>query len=177
MPDFETPVSRRRALVTVAGLWPAVPWAAARTAAADASAPSIELLSPAPLDLDPSGYLVSEKFDGVRAVWDGHSLRFRSGRPMAAPAWFTEGWPGAALGKMCATLTAGRPSGPPPPCSLPLSAVRPSRGTSFTLPPAGWLVAAYMRYVKSSGVGTSPISALPKRCSTLSGKAQELPNA
>ena len=97
MPDFETPVSRRRALVTVAGLWPAVPWAAARTAAADASAPSIELLSPAPLDLDPSGYLVSEKFDGVRAVWDGHSLRFRSGRPIAAPGWFTEGWPIDAL--------------------------------------------------------------------------------
>lgn len=33
-------------------------------------------------------YLVSEKFDGVRALWDGTNLRFRSGRPIAAPAWF-----------------------------------------------------------------------------------------
>ena len=96
MPDFETPVSRRHALVAVAGLCGAAPWAAARTAA-NSSAPSIELLSSAPLDVDPAGHLVSEKFDGVRAVWDGHSLRFRSGRPIAAPGWFTEGWPADAL--------------------------------------------------------------------------------
>lgn len=46
---------------------------------------------------DPSGFLVSEKLDGVRAFWDGHSLRFRSGRPIAAPDWFTRGLPKAAL--------------------------------------------------------------------------------
>lgn len=34
----------------------------------------------------PQGFLVSEKFDGVRAIWDGQQLRFRSGRPIAAPA-------------------------------------------------------------------------------------------
>lgn len=39
--------------------------------------------------IDPAGYLVSEKFDGVRGVWDGQTLRFRSGRPVPAPAWFT----------------------------------------------------------------------------------------
>ena len=39
--------------------------------------------------VDPGAYLVSEKYDGVRALWDGRSLRFRSGRPVAAPAWFT----------------------------------------------------------------------------------------
>jgi DNA ligase 1 len=37
---------------------------------------------------DPRGYLVSEKLDGVRAFWDGKLLRFRSGRTIAAPAWF-----------------------------------------------------------------------------------------
>ena len=37
---------------------------------------------------DPAKYLVSEKFDGVRAVWDGKVLRFRSGRPVSAPEWF-----------------------------------------------------------------------------------------
>jgi DNA ligase 1 len=42
----------------------------------------------APAHLDPSKYLVSEKLDGVRALWDGSLLRFRSGRTIAAPAWF-----------------------------------------------------------------------------------------
>ena len=97
MTEFQTLVTRRRALLAVASLWPAAPWAAVRTAAADAGAPSIELLSPAPADMDPAGYLVSEKFDGVRAIWDGRCLRFRSGRAMTAPAWFTEGWPDTAL--------------------------------------------------------------------------------
>ncbi len=47
--------------------------------------------------IDPSLYLVSEKFDGVRALWDGKSLRFRSGRPIAAPEWFTAKLPTTAL--------------------------------------------------------------------------------
>ena len=41
----------------------------------------------------PQGFLVSEKFDGVRAVWDGQQLRFRSGRVIAAPDWFLRGLP------------------------------------------------------------------------------------
>ncbi|WP_210545005.1 DNA ligase [Rhodoferax sp. PAMC 29310] len=47
--------------------------------------------------LDPSEFLVSEKLDGVRAFWDGHTLRFRSGRSIAAPAWFTAALPRTAL--------------------------------------------------------------------------------
>lgn len=38
--------------------------------------------------IDPSKYLVSEKYDGVRAFWDGKILRFRSGRAVHAPPWF-----------------------------------------------------------------------------------------
>lgn len=45
----------------------------------------------------PQGFLVSEKFDGVRAVWDGQILRFRSGRIIAAPAWFLSALPKVAL--------------------------------------------------------------------------------
>jgi DNA ligase-1 len=41
--------------------------------------------------------LVSEKFDGVRAVWDRQVLRFRSGRVMAAPGWFLSALPRVAL--------------------------------------------------------------------------------
>ena len=44
-------------------------------------------------DLDLADYWVSEKLDGARALWDGKSLRFRSGRPVPAPAWFVAGLP------------------------------------------------------------------------------------
>jgi DNA ligase-1 len=39
-------------------------------------------------DIDPTPYLVSEKYDGVRALWDGQTLRSRAGNIIAAPAWF-----------------------------------------------------------------------------------------
>ncbi len=48
-------------------------------------------------DIDPSLYLVSEKYDGVRALWDGKQLRFRSNRVIAAPAWFTARLPSTPL--------------------------------------------------------------------------------
>lgn len=51
----------------------------------------------APAGIDPRGYLVSEKLDGVRALWDGQVLRFRSGRAVAAPAWFLALLPRHAL--------------------------------------------------------------------------------
>lgn len=47
--------------------------------------------------LHPAGWLVSEKYDGVRAVWDGQQLRFRSGLPVVAPAWFTRQLPPVPL--------------------------------------------------------------------------------
>jgi DNA ligase-1 len=55
------------------------------------------LASEAPPDLDPRGWLVSEKLDGARAWWDGTRLRFRSGLPIFAPAWFTAALPSQAL--------------------------------------------------------------------------------
>lgn len=57
--------------------------------AAAGSRPALMEARDAPEGLDPSGWLVSEKLDGVRAFWDGRTLRFRSGGPIAAPAWFT----------------------------------------------------------------------------------------
>ena len=47
--------------------------------------------------IDPAGWLVSEKFDGVRALWDGTRLRFRGGGVVAAPAWFTRQLPSVSL--------------------------------------------------------------------------------
>jgi DNA ligase-1 len=46
---------------------------------------------------DVSRYLASEKLDGVRAIWDGRILLFRSGKTIHAPAWFTAGLPKVPL--------------------------------------------------------------------------------
>jgi DNA ligase 1 len=80
----------RRALLTtlIAGV---LPW---RRAAASAALQLPIVYRDA---IDPAPYLVSEKYDGVRGHWDGRSLRFRSGRPVAAPAWFTARLPATPL--------------------------------------------------------------------------------
>ena len=59
--------------------------------------PDVLLAQNAPPGLDPAGYWVSEKFDGVRALWDGKALRFRSGRTVAAPPWFIAKLPATPL--------------------------------------------------------------------------------
>lgn len=57
----------------------------------------VQLAMPWPSGRSPQGFCVSEKFDGVRAVWDGRVLRFRSGRVIAAPPWFLSALPRVAL--------------------------------------------------------------------------------
>lgn len=47
--------------------------------------------------VEPARCLVSEKYDGVRALWDGRVLRHRSGRVVSAPAGFLSGLPEMAL--------------------------------------------------------------------------------
>ncbi len=59
--------------------------------------PPILLANVLGADVDVTQYLVSEKYDGVRALWDGKVLRFRSGREVAAPAWFIAQLPPMAL--------------------------------------------------------------------------------
>ena len=70
-------------------------------------APQIQAQSPAETgallaqvaraEIDPKPYLVSEKYDGVRGLWDGQTLRTRAGNVIAAPAWFTARLPKQAL--------------------------------------------------------------------------------
>ncbi len=38
-------------------------------------------------------YWLSEKYDGLRGYWNGRQLLTRGGEVVAAPAWFTAGWP------------------------------------------------------------------------------------
>ena len=83
---------RRHLLLSVLAGW--VPWA---RATARPAPPALALPGVWSDRLDPAAYLVSEKYDGVRAHWDGSRLRFRSGRAVPAPAWFTQRLPRIAL--------------------------------------------------------------------------------
>ncbi len=82
-------LSRRHLLAGLAAL-PFSAWSRA-------PATPLVLAMEATADIDPQGYLVSEKYDGVRAWWDGRSLRFRSGLPIHAPAWFLARLPAQPL--------------------------------------------------------------------------------
>jgi DNA ligase 1 len=83
--------NRRRFISALASLpaWVRLPEAQA--------APALLLAQTAPAGIDPTGYLVSEKYDGVRALWDGHTLRFRSGLKIAAPDTFVQRLPAVPL--------------------------------------------------------------------------------
>lgn len=48
-------------------------------------------------DLNVTGWVMSEKLDGVRAYWDGNQLISRSGRVLSPPQSFTQGFPSFAL--------------------------------------------------------------------------------
>ncbi len=60
-------------------------------------ASGVQLASDWQAGRSPEGFLVSEKFDGARALWDGRQLRFRSGRDIVAPDWFVRALPEQAL--------------------------------------------------------------------------------
>ena len=82
--------TRRHLLVT---LLAAAAWPGSQANAA----PALPLLGLWNDALDPARYLVSEKYDGVRGVWDGQTLRFRSGRVVPAPGWFSAQLPRTPL--------------------------------------------------------------------------------
>jgi DNA ligase-1 len=61
------------------------------------AAPAMLLAAVYADSVDVTQYWVSEKFDGVRAQWDGKTLRFRGGGSVPAPAWFTASFPAMPL--------------------------------------------------------------------------------
>jgi DNA ligase-1 len=106
MPKTSSSIERRSLLLAVAAL------ALARRAAAlpggqapsgTATAPSAEVALAPQLaavyvgQVDPARCFVSEKYDGVRALWDGRVLRHRSGRVVSAPPSFIAALPAAPL--------------------------------------------------------------------------------
>ena len=92
-------LSRRTALLLAvgAGLGLALP--------AQAAAPALMLAKVYRAGIPLADYWVSEKYDGVRGYWDGSQLWTRGGERVAAPAWFTAGWPAVP---MDGELWAGR---------------------------------------------------------------------
>ena len=65
--------------------------------AAAGTAPPLMLANVYRAGVPLADYWVSEKMDGVRGYWDGEKLLTRGGERIAAPAWFTAGWPSVAL--------------------------------------------------------------------------------
>ena len=46
---------------------------------------------------DPTGWLMSEKLDGIRAYWNGEQLLSRNGLTFFVPAYFLENFPSYEL--------------------------------------------------------------------------------
>lgn len=76
-----------------------------KTATTATQAPSLMLAQIWRNGLPLQDYWVSEKLDGVRGYWNGLQLISRGGQVIAAPSWFTQGWPATP---MDGELWAGR---------------------------------------------------------------------
>lgn len=81
----------------VGGASPAPRTAGAKAAEDKAKASPVLLAEPWDGILDPSGWWLSEKLDGVRAYWNGARLISRLGNELHAPDWFIAGLPGHPL--------------------------------------------------------------------------------
>jgi DNA ligase 1 len=62
-----------------------------------AQAPAFLLAEKYKSGVDVTQYLISEKYDGVRAIWDGKQFYSRQGNTIHAPAWFTKDLPKTQL--------------------------------------------------------------------------------
>lgn len=82
----------RHTLAALALVWAAwLPYPAG--ADTQDAAPAMLLAEVYAAGIDVTQYWISEKFDGVRAQWDGSALRFRGGGIVPAPAWFIANFP------------------------------------------------------------------------------------
>ncbi len=83
---FIAPVLHRRSLLLAT-------LGFALTLPAHAGAPALMLAEVYKPGMSLADYWVSEKYDGVRAYWDGRQLFTRGGERILAPAWFTAALP------------------------------------------------------------------------------------
>ncbi len=64
-----------------------------KTAKTESDKPNLLLAQKWETHVDPTGWWMSEKLDGVRAYWDGKTFWSRLGNEFLAPDWFTEHLP------------------------------------------------------------------------------------
>lgn len=74
-------------------LWAILLFSFANFAIAEPLSYSVQLAKRYQAELPVSFYHVSEKYDGVRAIWDGKQLKTRTGNVIHAPTWFTDKLP------------------------------------------------------------------------------------
>ena len=58
-----------------------------------AAKPDLFLLKKYHQDIPVTGWVMSEKLDGVRGYWDGKNLISRGGKVLSPPTWFTQNYP------------------------------------------------------------------------------------
>lgn len=66
---------------------------AASESATNATDPDVALANEYRPSIEIHRYWFSEKYDGIRAIWDGHQLITRTGKRIHAPDWFTADFP------------------------------------------------------------------------------------
>ncbi len=62
-----------------------------------AEKPQLMLAAKWPVGADPTGWWMSEKFDGIRGYWDGKQMLTRGGKPVALPPDWAKKMPDFAL--------------------------------------------------------------------------------
>ena len=67
------------------------------TTLAKQNTPNVLLAQEYKAGIDVTQYLISEKFDGVRAIWDGSAFHTRQGNVIHAPEWFIKNLPKTPL--------------------------------------------------------------------------------
>ena len=70
-----------------------ITWLLLNGSAIAAVQPNVLLAQEYKTGIDVTQYLISEKYDGVRAVWDGNAFHTRQGNAIHAPVWFTKDLP------------------------------------------------------------------------------------
>ena len=133
-------LARRPALVVCLALL--LPWAGGPLARAQPAPPALMLARSHAPGIHLPDYWVSEKLDGVRGHWTGSQLLSRGGTVIAAPAWFTAGWPAVPIAAKATQRPSRRVQGPrsarprsrsslrrrsSPPAARPRSPRRPPR--------------------------------------------------
>mmetsp|Transcript_142027 Transcript_142027/g.247409 ORF Transcript_142027/g.247409 Transcript_142027/m.247409 type:complete len:783 (+) Transcript_142027:75-2423(+) len=114
-----TPACDRDRIVAARGAAPTV--TVTSDTASEAAARQVMLAQKWDSKIDPTGWWMSEKLDGVRAYWDGKNFYSRLGNQFPAPDWFKQGlpptpldgelWCGRRQFRRCLSIVRNRGSG------------------------------------------------------------------